>query len=490
MIDTSGVDLKAVIDQLCSVRWGKETTVSGKRQIKGGPCPLCHQGQDRFIIWPYGDANNPNPRFYCGIHGNGCGAHGDVINFVQQLKGYKTAYEAIRDLQDMGFPIGGESARSRPLPAVKEKGAPPAEWQEMGQAYVQITQKDLWSPHGEQARAYLHKRGLTDETIKHFQIGYLSGWIEQPRALWGLPADGSTTTFWIRPGILIPTFEGNTLWKITIRILTHSPQEIARAKETGKDLPRYQQITGSSNSLFNVDAIVPDQPVFMTEGEFDAMIGQQETGFPFVATGSTSGAMLARWIARLGLASHILLAFDNDGGKGAKAAEEWCKIFGDKALLWLPTVKKDITDMWLQKQDIKLWASLAIASVSGTPIKVAEKHEQDLAAPQTGSPSEVEIPQDLECYHFEGWDDYYCFECSDDYVQKLARFIGPDGGYYCREHYDALLSEVDRADSEKFAEGARKELPEWTALVEPCDPQEERSTPKKQTPKTLRDYWT
>ena len=105
----------------------------------------------------------------------------------------------------------------------------------------------------------------------------------------------------------------------------------------------------------------------MTEGEFDAMIGQQETGIPFVATGSTSGAMLARWVIRLGLASHIFLAFDNDGGKGAKAAQTWCQIFADKALLWLPTVEKDITDMWLQKQDIRLWAALALATSPSVP---------------------------------------------------------------------------------------------------------------------------
>ena len=104
--------------------------------------------------------------------------------------------------------------------------------------------------------------------------------------------------------------------------------------------------------------------------------------------------------------------------------------------------------MWLQKQDIKLWASLALASVSDTPMKVAENHEQDLATPQIGSPSEVEIPQDLDDDCLECWENYYCFECLVECVYRSAPFVGPDGERYCREHYDALFSEVD---SEEFA---------------------------------------
>jgi DNA primase catalytic core, N-terminal domain len=398
MIDTSGIDIKAVIDQLCCVEWGRESTVSGKHQVKGGPCPLCHQGRDRFIIWPYGDAYNPNPRFYCGIHGNGCGAHGDVISFVQQLKGYQTAREAIRDLYEMGFVVGGASA-SRYIP-VQEKGTPSAQWQKQGQALVHAAQKYLWLAVGTKALDYLHKRGLTDETIKQYRIGYWPQWQEQRSALWGLvSAKDQTSTIWIRSGIIIPTFERNTLWKITIRILEYTSKELASVKETGKHLPRYRQVPGSCNSLFNVDAILPVQPVFLTEGEFDAMLGQQETDLPFVATGSTSGSMLARWITRLGLASHLLLAFDNDGGKGAQAAQAWCKIFADKALLWLPTVTKDVTDMWLQQQDIKLWASIALTICSAEPEPVAETHAQDVASPTTSSSLEIENAQDEDDIH-------------------------------------------------------------------------------------------
>src|SRR5436305_4110139 len=91
----------------------------------------------------------------------------------------------------------------------------------------------------------------------------------------------------------------------------------------GRSLPRYRQVKGSGNGLFNVDAIQSGEPLFVTEGEIDAMTITQETGFIAVATGSTKGSQLSRWIASLSIVSHLLIAFDNDEGKGEKAAQYW-----------------------------------------------------------------------------------------------------------------------------------------------------------------------
>jgi DNA primase len=101
-MDTSNRDIKAVIDQLACIAWKKPVKSHGVTVYKGGPCPFCHQGTDRFAVFPEGD----KPHFYCGIHGNGCGAHGDAITFVQLLKGYSSQGSAIRDLQEMGFQVG------------------------------------------------------------------------------------------------------------------------------------------------------------------------------------------------------------------------------------------------------------------------------------------------------------------------------------------------------------------------------------------------
>ena len=85
-MDTSKIDIKFVIDQLSCIAWKKPVRSHGATVYKGGPCPFCGSGTDRFAVFPGGEKQH----FYCGIHGNGCGAHGDVISFVQQIKGYSS----------------------------------------------------------------------------------------------------------------------------------------------------------------------------------------------------------------------------------------------------------------------------------------------------------------------------------------------------------------------------------------------------------------
>jgi DNA primase len=199
MIDTSGIDIKAVIDQMAAVAWVKPVRSHGETVYKGGPCPFCHQGTDRFAVFQTGE----KPHFYCGIHGNGCGAHGDVIRFVQLFRGYTSASQALDELQEMGFQVGDKrtvpSYRLRP-----ERGMPGPTWQEQGNALVHAAQRYLWSSVGSTAREYLRKRGFTDETIKRFHLGYWPQWTVYAFTDWGLEGEG---TFWMRPSIIIPCYE-------------------------------------------------------------------------------------------------------------------------------------------------------------------------------------------------------------------------------------------------------------------------------------------
>jgi hypothetical protein len=386
MIQTAHIDIKAVIDQLSCIAWLKPVKARGEIVYKGGPCPFCHVGQDRFAVFPEGD----KPHFYCGIHGNGCGAHGDVIAFIQQLKGYASAYQAIQDLQEMGYPIGDPSVASgvRYSTWHPEAGAPSKKWQEQGNVVVHEAIKCLWSPTGQKQLDYLRGRGLKDETIRHFRLGYWPEWYKTVREAWGIETADETTTLYLRPAILIPCYEGSTLWGINQRLTEYTTSESARIAQ-GKRLPRYRKREGSGNGLFNVDAIRPGEPCFMAEGEIDAMTFQQETGLPVVATGSTKGAQLSRWVAALSLPSHLVIAFDDDG-KGEQAAEYWTDLFEDNALFYPPWAK-DINDMLREGQDIAMWANMGreiascppivepIQPVSSVPI-VCQEQDADLPA--------------------------------------------------------------------------------------------------------------
>jgi hypothetical protein len=380
MIETAHIDIKAVIEQLCCIAWTGKQGQGQKSAYKGGPCPFCHVGTDRFAVFPEGE----KPHFYCGIHGNGCGAHGDVIAFVQQIKGYTTAGQAIRELREMGYPVGDETIAPGYKPS-SERDRPGQKWQDRGNALIHAAQKCLWSSKGKQALDYLRKRGLQDETIKRFRIGYCPDWSECQFAEWGIEGEG---VFWLRPSILIPCYESyekDVLWGINRRIPTYTEKELERQRQGERLPPRYMQIKGSSNGLFNVESIRPGEPLFMTEGEIDAMTLGQEASYAVVATGSTKGAQLSRWVASISLASHLIIAFDDDEGKGEKAAEYWTDLFEDKATFY-PPWSKDVNEMLQQGQDIKLWASMGVeitvpSSDQSSPIPVANTHETPATLP-------------------------------------------------------------------------------------------------------------
>jgi hypothetical protein len=211
------------------------------------------------------------------------------------------------------------------------------------------------------------------------------------------------------------------------------------------------QVKGSGNGLFNVDAIQPGQPVVLTEGAFCAMTVAQETGCAAVATGSTKGAQLSRWVAALALASHILVAFDNDQGKGEAAATYWLEVFEEKASLWLPWTK-DINDMLQENMDIAAWVALGRQLAASPPIEEnGHDHSQASAVPAQSARSTYGS---------------LCSLCLNEGRETPASFVRPDGSRYCKLHYDGLPSEVHRADMEVLAERYRRALPGWKVTVE------------------------
>jgi DNA primase len=100
------------------------------------------------------------------FHCFGCGEHGDVFAFVMKTESL-TFPEAVRRIaQRFGVTIpetGADAGPSvEPLAAVNAAAA----------AFFQA---ELASPAGARARAYLHERGLGDEIVHRFGLGYASG---------------------------------------------------------------------------------------------------------------------------------------------------------------------------------------------------------------------------------------------------------------------------------------------------------------------------
>ncbi len=147
--------------------------------------------------------NEKSPSFYVyedGYHCFGCGAHGDAVSFVMQAQGL-----SFRESAEL---LAGEAGLELP------KASPEAEAVEqrrgglhevMAQA-AQLYQRRLASPDGGRARDYLRNRGLTEETITKFGLG----WSGEARGalLGGLAPQGINAAQLLEVGLMRESEDG------------------------------------------------------------------------------------------------------------------------------------------------------------------------------------------------------------------------------------------------------------------------------------------
>ena len=352
MIETHLINVRTFYEQYVTLA-GKPSRAwrTGELEFHSN-CPWCG-GQDRFAFWSSG-------RYSCSIRASGCGRYGrDVIDFLREYEGLN--FLGACDL--LGIDPGSASQRLASAPAAAPDEPPPRPWQERATAVLQQAQRILWSSRGQTALAYLRSRGFIDDTIRTAQLGYLpltgdGKWFQDDGRRWGTADEqGRGASIWLPEGVLIPWYADGQLWKLSVR----------RFQGLGESDARYVQITGSREGCYQVDAIRVDAPLVLCESEFDALSGQQACGelAAFVATGAITRARCDRWLARMGLASCVLVAYDDDpAGPNGKSAGDagaayWVQML-PHALRWLPWAH-DVNDMLTSGQDLRAWTTLGLA---------------------------------------------------------------------------------------------------------------------------------
>jgi DNA primase len=179
-------------------------------------------------------------------------------------------------------------------------------------------------------------------------LGYHSVETWEKPQRWGLAAD--QRKIWLPPGIVFPWLVGSELWRISIR----------RVGDTIGKAQRYVVVSGSSNTLYGLDTLKPNAPAVITEGAFNGLTVLQEAGdlLGVVATGSTTGGRLLRWIGRLSLASTVLVAFGADDA-GDAAAAWWLKALGTWAKGWRP-YWGDPSQLLQDGADVRTWVVIGL----------------------------------------------------------------------------------------------------------------------------------
>ncbi|MBE7511444.1 MAG: toprim domain-containing protein [Anaerolineales bacterium] len=297
-----------------------------------------HSRGGKALLWrcPF---HNEHKGFSLAVWDNGwrcfgaCSVSGDALDWLQKYRGMS--------FEEACTYLGAEDRRKQPICHVpRERSAaseaPPAEdWQREAWGVVDSAEEVLWSEQGGRALIYLKTRGLTDETILRARLGYIPG------PPWEWLRIGKLT---VPCGIVIPWAVGKELWAVKVR--------------RAAGLPKYTQIAGgSAHGLYNAANLEGHETVLFVEGEFDALLAEQECGgLVGVATlGSASGMLNPRWMPLLLHCKTILVAYDADqaGMKGAARLQALTKRARVVQVPW----GKDITEFVLKDGSVREWLS-------------------------------------------------------------------------------------------------------------------------------------
>ncbi|NQX96096.1 MAG: DNA primase, partial [Erythrobacter sp.] len=119
-------------------------------------CPFHNENTPSFYV-------NDEKQFY---HCFGCGAHGDVITWMIEQRGF-SFMDAIKELaEEAGMEV------PRPDPQAAKKAEKRAELVDVTTAAQDWFVAQLKSPKGADALGYLRGRGLSDATLREFGFGY------------------------------------------------------------------------------------------------------------------------------------------------------------------------------------------------------------------------------------------------------------------------------------------------------------------------------
>ena len=231
--------------------------------------------------------------------------------------------------------------------------APSQVWQRRARRIMAQAQVRPRKSTGQAALSELVKqRGLTETTIRAAQLGFNPTDKYDPPQRWGFRRGNK---IWVAAGLIIPWFIDGKLWRLRIRRPDEALQRTGGPRYVSPRVYSQQRKRQRDHEpLYNADALKAGHPAILVESEIDALTVMQEAPelAIAVATGSTGGSRRPRWLARLALASVVLIAFDADDG-GDRAAQFWLDTL-DNAKRWRP-ISKDPNQMLRDGLDVLAW---------------------------------------------------------------------------------------------------------------------------------------
>lgn len=293
----------------------RQITSPAKTKVNGETswiCPLCGHGThgDGLTFDPTSQDGNSLKCF-------GCGWHGDIIDLYRKQTG-KDYGETLAQLAEaVVVSIDGQPpvrAQNGPMRrgakeyAEESKRPHKASFGTLAAMLLpdgdELVEKEMdYTAFFEEAARHLtetgYHRGISLATLVRYKVGFVPDW-RHPKAPASMPAS---------PRLIIPTSPCSYL-----------------ARDTRQPLPeeakRYAKSKVGRVHLFNADALyTADQPVFVVEGELDAL-SILDVGGAAVALGSVSNwRRLADMAGEKAPVAPLVLALDTDGpGQAAESS--------------------------------------------------------------------------------------------------------------------------------------------------------------------------
>ena len=282
----------------------------GKGRVRQGVCPFHQEAEGSFTV--YGDSE----RFYCF----GCGAGGDVLDFVQRMDGLNLP-EAIRRLDAAAGAAPVAARRPAPTPRPSAPSMPPRNTALLTAA-VRFYAGELRRSPG--ARAYLASRGIGFDAAMRLGLGYTEGnGLRQYLDSLGFKPDRQRDS-----GLFLERGAERFAGTITIPDVANGMVRWLTGRAVDAQVkPRFQAVPGPKPVL-GLARLGPSPPwLVLTEGVFD-YLALAAWGYPAGAALGTQG--MDKVAVSLRGCPHIFLAFDNDDA-GREAAEGLRELLGRRA---------------------------------------------------------------------------------------------------------------------------------------------------------------
>ena len=302
---------------------------------------------------PEHNDTNPSMSLYAqanNVHCFACGASYDIFSLVALDNPGLTENEVFNKTYEFcGLTIDGAQEKPKLTPDKQAIIAPPEESKAPDPDFTDFF---LEAKSHIKETDYPQRRGLSEEVIERFKLGYIDNW-KHPKAPQTAPES---------PRLIIPISPSNYFARDTRENLTEEQKQYSK-------LPG-----GNKKHLFNQKALITSKrPVFIVEGEIDAL-SIIEAGGEAVALGGLAGAtILYKNLMQQRPAQPLLLALDNDE-PGIKATE---RLIEQLKTLKPPITyyKTDVEALYLGHKDANE-ALLADRQAFIAELRKAEKKEE------------------------------------------------------------------------------------------------------------------